>query len=687
MPKTHNMFSKKIILILSATLVLNFCFAGNKTDKFDKKLYKKEADEAFKEGSIFSAADIYAKILEHDSTETSVLFNLAECFYLAKDYEKAAVYFQRSYKADPVKNATSLYYQAINTKMQGRYTEALPLFKQFIKSYTGDDAVKMKKWAHVEADGCNFALRESKPDPTVKLTHLGKEVNSNYADQAPALREDELYFASIHSDTVITMKQDKSDMKKEGNLMKLYASKVSGENYAPAEQIKTFSQEGKHISNGSFNQDGTKFFYTICDGLLKPKCDIYMSQLDGTDWDKGKALGTEINLAGCTNTQPFLAKNNNGSETLYFVSDRDGGKGGLDIWYSTINKKGEFGPPRNAGSKINSDRDERSPFFDSKTNTLYFSSEGWIGMGGLDVFKAQASAPEKYSSNPENLGAPFNSPCNDYYFRYGKSSKEGYLVSNRPGIFSVRGKTCCDDIFTYQYVSQIFLAVKTRVFDEATKMQLASANVNLQLRSRNADENDVTISSDTTTADAAVLFNLKQDKQYKITATRSGYFTGSQTFGTEGISKSDTQVVDIYLKKLEKNKAYRLNNIYYDFDKADLRPESKATLDTLYKILIENPTIIIELSSHTDSRGADAYNLNLSQHRAESCVNYLINEKGIPKERITARGYGKTKLLDDCSKYGECPQDQSGDCPCHQLNRRTEFKIIGELDIKLNDNE
>ena len=687
MPKTHNMFSKKIILILSATLVLNFCFAGNKADKFDKKLYKKEADEAFKEGSIFSAADIYTKILEHDSTETSVLFNLAECFYLAKDYEKAAVYFQRSYKADPVKNASSLYYQAINTKMQGRYTEALPLFKQFIKSYTGDDAVKMKKWAHVEADGCNFALRESKPDPTVKLTHLGKEVNSNYADQAPALRDDELYFASIHSDTVITMKQDKSDMKKEGNLMKLYASKVSGENYAPAEQIKTFSQEGKHISNGSFNQDGTKFFYTICDGLLKPKCDIYMSQLDGTDWDKGKALGAEINLAGCTNTQPFLAKNNNGSETLYFVSDREGGKGGLDIWYSTVNKKGEFSAPKNAGAKINSDRDERSPFFDSKTNTLYFSSEGWIGMGGLDVFKAQASGPEKYSSNPENLGAPFNSPCNDYYFRYGKSSKEGYLVSNRPGIFSVRGKTCCDDIFTYQYVSQIFLAVKTRVFDDVTKIQLASANVNLQLRSRNADENDVTISSDTTTADAPVLFNLKQDKQYKITATLSGYFTGSQTFGTEGISKSDTQVVDIYLKKLEKNKAYRLNNIYYDFDKADLRPESKATLDTLYKILIENPTIIIELSSHTDSRGADAYNLNLSQHRAESCVNYLINEKGIPRERITAKGYGKTKLLDDCSKYTECPQDQSGDCPCHQLNRRTEFKIIGELDIKLNDNE
>ena len=145
---------------------------------------------------------------------------------------------------------------------------------------------------------------------------------------------------------------------------------------------------------------------------------------------------------------------------------------------------------------------------------------------------------------------------------------------------------------------------------------------------------------------------------------------------------SDTIWMDILV-----NQKIALKNIYYDFDKADLRPESKATLDTLYKILIENPTIIIELSSHTDSRGAEDYNLNLSQRRAESCVNYLINEKAIPKERISAKGYGKSKPIEDCSKYPDCPQTQNGDCPCHQLNRRTEFKIIGELDIKINDNE
>jgi outer membrane protein OmpA-like peptidoglycan-associated protein len=218
------------------------------------------------------------------------------------------------------------------------------------------------------------------------------------------------------------------------------------------------------------------------------------------------------------------------------------------------------------------------------------------------------------------------------------------------------------------------------VYDDATRTPIDGAAVNLSLRSNNPSESDVAINTDTSSAATPYFFNLKTEKLYKVTAVKDGYFTSSQIFATTDTKKSDTINVDIYLKKLEKNKAYRLNNIYYDFDKADLRPQSKATLDTLYNILIENPTIIIELSSHTDSRGSADYNLDLSQRRAESCVNYLINEKGIPKERITAKGYGKNKPLEDCSKYPDCPNDQSGDCPCHQLNRRTEFKIIGELD-------
>ncbi|MFN8322403.1 MAG: OmpA family protein [Chitinophagales bacterium] len=670
-----------LFLLLFFTIYL---IAKPADEKYNKKRYMKAAQDAFKEGSIFSATDLYLEILKNNPEEKSVLFNLAQSYLLARDYENAAAYFNQAYQADSSGNLLALYYAALTTKMQGKYTEAIPLFRQFIKLYKEEDAPKMKKWSRTEIDGCNFAIKEAKPDPFVKFTHLDKQVNSNYGDMSPALRGDVLYFASINSDTVLWMKPDKSDAKKENNLMKMYASKLTGESYVDKQQIKTFSLEGKHISNPAFTADGNKFFYTICDGgLLKPDCQIYQSDWKDNNWTEGKPLNEEINLKGFTNTQPYYAKSSSGSDVLYFVSNREGGRGGLDVWYSTVNKKGEFGTPRNLGNKVNTDRDEITPFYDSQSSTLYFSSNGWISMGGADIFKTQSDLAGKFVNNAENLGAPFNSSCDDNYFRFGKNGEEGYVVSNRPGIFSVRGKTCCFDIFSYKYDRRIFLAVQGRVVDEATKEPISGAAINLSLRSDNITEQDVVIASDSSRKEAPYFFNLKPEKQYKVSAAKDGYFASSQNFATTGIAKSDTQVVDIYLKKLEKNKAYRLNNIYYDFDKSDLRTESKTTLDTLYQILIENPTIIIELSSHTDVRGSDEYNLNLSQKRAESCMNYLLNEKHIAKERISAKGYGETKILEDCSKASECPQDQSGDCPCHQLNRRTEFKITGELDGKL----
>ncbi len=677
-------YSLKYVLLLSAVYCLSSVSAKPADEKFNKKKYVKAADDALKQGLIFSATDLYLKVLENAPEEKSVLFNLAQTYMLANDYESAAKYFTDAYNADSTGVTVALYYAALMTKMDGRYADAIPMFKRFNKVYKEADAPKMKKWSRTEIDGCNFAINEAKPDPFVKMNHLGKEVNSNYADMAPALRDDVLYFSSIHSDTVIWIKNDKSDAKKENVLLKMYKSNVSGETYTTAEQFKQFSEEGKHISNGTFSNDGTKFLYTICEpSFVKQNCNIYISELNGVEWSKGRMLGDTINLKGSTNTQPFYAKGINGSDVLYFVSDRPNGKGGLDIWASTVNKKGEFGSPKNLGGKVNTDRDEVTPFYDSKSSTLYFSSNGWISMGGRDILKSQSDASGKYSSSAENLGAPFNTSCDDYNFSFGKSNEEGYLVSNRLGIFSVRGKTCCDDIFNFKYDRRFFLAVKGRVIDDATKEPITGAAINFLLRSNTLTDADVSLALDTSKGSTPYFFNLKPEKLYKVSAAKDGYFASSQTFSTMGLTKSDTQVVDIYLKKLEKNKAYRLNNIYYDFDKWDLRAESKATLDTLYNILAENPTIIIELSSHTDTRGSDEYNLNLSQKRAESCVNYLINDKGIPKERITAKGYGETKTLDDCSKYSECPQDQSGDCACHQLNRRTEFKIIGELDGKL----
>ena len=671
-----------IYIAVSLLLFTSSDLSAKDKDKYSKKKYLKAADKALKEGSIYSSADIYQKILDHDPNTTSVLMNLANSYYMARDYESAEKYFDEAYKADSTDNIPALYYESLMKKMQGKYQEAIPMFNRFVKRYkTGVDAGAMRKWAKTEIDGCNFALQEMKPNPNITLTHLDKQVNSNYAEASPTLHDGELFFASIRSDTVIAQKSNMNKAEAETVHMKMFSSKLNNGSYSVAEKVADMSKPEKHITNPSFSADGKKMLYTECDEANgKITCKILIADYNAGKWENIKDMGAEINMPGTTNTHPYLAKTMSGTEVLYFVSNRTGGRGGLDIWYAIANRKGEFSTPKNAGLKVNSDRDEQSPFYDGATNTLYFSSNGWISMGGQDIYKSEGE-PGKNTAL-ENMGAPFNSSCDDFYFRYGESAKKGYLVSNRPGIFSVRGKTCCDDIFGYEYLRQIHIAVRGRVFDQATDKVIPGATVSLSLKGETKTENDVVLATDTTRGEIPYFFNLKEEKQYKLAGTKDGYFATSKDFHTLGVKTSDTMVVDLYMKKFEKDKEYRLSNIYYDFDKWNLREESKRTLDTLYTILIENPTIIIELGSHTDARGSEVYNQDLSQKRAESCVTYLLS-KGISKERISAKGYGKTKLLQDCSKVENCPNDQSGDCECHQLNRRTVFKITGELDRKL----
>jgi len=679
---SHMKRNSAILICLTVFCICSVQLFADGKQKYDKKKFIKAADKAYKEGDIYAATDLYQQVLEHDAGTTSILTNLANSYYQARDYESAEKYFGMAYHADSVTNITALYYEALMMKMQGKYDAAIPLFNRFTKIYkTGDNATAMRKWSKTEADGCKFALQEMKPNPNIVLTHLGREVNSNYAEASPALVNDMLYFSSIKSDTVIAMKENMDKTESEQVHMKLFASHITDGSYSANERVEELRKPNKHITNPSFSADGKKFFYTECDGeYLGYSCQIYTAEYKDGKIGETHALGPEINMPGTTNTQPYFAKTQGGQEVLYFVSNRIGGRGGLDIWYSVVNRKGEFGTPRNCGSKINTDRDEVSPFYDAATSTLYFSSNGWISMGGLDIYKSEGE-PGKNTSI-ENLGAPFNSSCDDFYYRFIGDSKKGYLVSNRPGIFSVRGKTCCDDIFSYQYLRQMHIAVKGRVIDQATDRTISDATVNLSLKSNDLAGNDVVISSDTTQGEAPYFFNLKEEKQYKLSGVKDGYFAVSSEFNTMGIKNSDTIIVNLYMKRFEKDKEYRLSNIYYDFNKSDLRDEAKRTLDTLYDILNDNPTIIIELGSHTDARGSESYNQELSQKRAESCMSYLLS-KGLSKDRVTAKGYGKSKLLKDCSKIADCPTDQSGDCECHQLNRRTVFKITGELDRKL----
>jgi OmpA-OmpF porin, OOP family len=621
--------------------------------------------------------------MELQPENAKVAYKLAESYDAARDYKSAEKWFGHVTKTDPITFPLSYYYYALMMKYNAKYDEAKKQFDDFAKSYSGDDASTYKQWAKTESAGCDLAKQLMDNKLKVNVQHPGEALNSHYSDISPILWDDEtILFASLPTDTVIVINKDSATP---DYFIKFYASKFKGTQFEQAEPFTKFSHPGKHVANGAFSPKKDRFYFTVCEQNEKTNkiiCNIYMSKKENGEWKEAEKLGPEINSDSYTSTHPFINSYKSG-EILYFVSDRTDGRGGRDIWYSLITKQGVHQAPKNCGPKINTNRDEATPFYDNKTGTLYFSSNGHIGMGGYDIFKATGEAAK--FSDAVNIGYPINSSTDDMYFRFENNELEGGMfVSNRPGIISIRSETCCDDIFTYGFYDVKYIAVTGFVYDEddTTHTPIDSATVALSVSGLQDIQGDIKIGDDTIVNNTRYFFSINFEKDYKVTGSAKGYLSNSATFTTKGITESDTLEVDIYLKKFEKEKAYRLKNIYYDYDKWDLRKESEKTLDTLYNLLVENPLIIVELGSHTDIRGSDAYNENLSQKRAESCVNYLIR-KGINKQRIIPKGYGETKTLEDCTKFADCPEGGTGDCPCHQINRRTEFKIIGELDAPL----
>lgn len=404
-------------------------------------------------------------------------------------------------------------------------------------------------------------------------------------------------------------------------------------------------------------------YYTQCqeDDHLNMVCTIFKSLLSDTGWVAGIALDENVNEKGATNTEPALGKDENGNNVLYFVSDRNKGKG-KDIFYSKMNADGSFEKAKAIGAPVNTEGDEETPYYDFQTNTLYFSSEGHVNIGGLDVFSTKAT--NGTWSEPVNLGMPVNSSVDDMYYFWDDHDGLGFVVSNRPGGFGLKSETCCDDIYQL-YIKKIYLAVKgTIVNSDTTTQLLRNQPVSLY------DADNGTLVGTYNAVNGSYFFDIKPDKNYKLVAMRDSFFTATQTFSTVGKDNSDTITFTLGLKRFEKNKAYALGNIYYEYDKFDLTPASKLVLDTLYNLMTENPSLVIELSSHTDSKGTDKYNMDLSQKRAESCVNYVV-EKGIDKSRIVAKGYGESMPIapNTLPNGADNPEGRA-------KNRRTEFKII-----------
>jgi outer membrane protein OmpA-like peptidoglycan-associated protein len=653
------------LLVLFQT-ILN---AQSKIPTVNTEKLLKQAQKKMHHRKYSDAIALLQEIVNADSTHAEAQYLLGEVHHKIRDYVTARNYFKTAYQLNKHVSPLAGYYYALMLKMNGQYDEAKKTFQEFLKNYRTAD--NYTSWAKVEIQGCDMALSPevNNNDEVVEIRRLDEKINSRYSEMGPMFWDDTtMLFASLPRDTILLI-GDKAGLDYH---IKFFLADYKNDSFFNVQQIDDFRVPSASLANGCLSADKTKFYFTACNDQFGAFiCQLYMSKFQYGKWNEPERIEAPLNDLRYNNAHPAIAAYKKGKQIMYFSSDRPGGKGGKDIWYSIIEPNGKFSQPVNAGD-INTSRDEITPFYDNLNGTLYFSSDGHAGYGGLDVFRA--SGERNTWTEIVNLGMPVNSSVDDLYFSFDGKRNIGLLVSNRSEK-NVAGSTCCDDIFFIKYLRPKKLALTGYVKDASLTGNTVLDNAYVTLLFVDSAGNQIVIKEKTTGQNEPFYFLLQPDKHYIVRAGREGYFNNFTAFNTIGRQAPDTIRVDIILEKIVEEKTYRLTNIYYHYNDYALTPESKATLDTLFEILQENPSLHIEISSHTDSRGSDAYNLSLSQKRAQSCVNYLI-AKGISPGRLVAKGYGASRLLRDCSEDNTCGTTEKEDCECHRLNRRTEFRVL-----------
>lgn len=627
------------------------------------------ADELFREGSYFNAIEYYLQLKQEQERNPYLMYQLAECYWMTRDYVPAAKFYGEAYSTAPRLYPEALYKQAYMLKMQGRYDEAIAGFNQFIAD-NPKTFKKLKLRAKRQIDGANLAMNSIKDPYPASVVNAGPNVNSAYTELSPyPLGDSVLLFATMRQNTP----GDVSKSNKEDYLSRLmtstkqkYVDRVDSFQWALAFNDGEFNTDRAHVGNGVYSPGGDRFYFTKCmeGDSMKMTCKIYVSQFQKSKWGAPQLLGEGINDEG-SNTHPFVARVGK-KEVLFFASDRKlQSRGGFDIWYSVIDtKNNSYRRPQNVGKQINTDGNEITPYYDERENKLYFASDGWLTMGGYDVFSA-VGGPSRYT-NLTNLGYPINTSADEFYYIKDPVGKpDAYLVSNRIGSIALKNPTCCDDIWRIQYEPK--LKVIGKVVNRSTGDLMDEVVVKMN------DQSGDTKTYNST--DGNFGFNLSRGKAYVITGDKQGYASTRATVNTMDVKRTDPDdsvMVTIYMDEITNEYRFRVSNVFYDFDKATLRPESIASLDSLVNFLRDNQSLSVEIYSFADAKGGDKYNRNLSLRRAESVMSYLENA-GIDRSRMIAKGFGEQMPV--------APnQIGSKDNPVgRQLNRRTEFRIVTDV--------
>lgn len=408
--------------------------------------YLKHAQENYKNGDYVYALELYEQAMQIDSNSIDILWEYAETLRAYKDYRKATIYYQKVYERENglLYPYSQLYY-GLMLKQTGQYEDALNTFKKVKSQFKSDKDSYPYRKALREMESCSWVLENSHSDDSLIFKRLRTPVNSVDSEFGHLIWDDKLIFSSLKADST----GSNEEIYSKNYTTQLYSYKVnhSEENL---QRIEALSESGKSIGNGSFSLDSSRFYYSNCeDDTYNYACKIMVAEIIDTLFNTVDSLGEIINKKGFNTTMPSIGQID-GKEVLFFSSDRNGGKGGMDIWFSYITNGNQYSEPANLES-INSIDNELSPWWDDSLNQLYFSSSWFDGFGGYDIFRSDYNS---YNfSEPINLGLPYNSPANDLYFF--KHADTAYFSSNRIGVNYSKNPTCCSDIFRANYAKQI----------------------------------------------------------------------------------------------------------------------------------------------------------------------------------------------------------------------------------------
>lgn len=609
---------------------------------------KKLADKFYDNFGYAKAIELYEEVVEKGDSSVYVLSRLGDCYYNNANSEKAAFWYGEALKKDKKIDAEYLYKYIQSLRSIGEYEQANSWLAEFKAMQEGDSRVK-----GYDPDQVDYYSDLTAPSDMV-VAIKNEDFNSKYSDFGAYVADGKIYFASARNINNKIYKWTNEPF------LDLYVGNVENDSISEVDLVN-FERRQKanaHIGTLCITNDGSTMYFTMDNVSRGNKLDfdkdgtshlkLYKASLIEGQWSDIEEL--PFNDDNYSNGNPALSPDN---KTLLFVSDREGGYGQTDLYKVAINSDGSFGEPENLGPAVNTEGREMFPFV-SKDNTLYFSSDGYLNLGLLDIFSSFVLTGDQ--SEPVNLGAPYNSGYDDFAYMVDSDTQKGYFASNRPG---GQGN---DDIYSFSAYPCKEL-IQGTVRDLQTNIAIPMATVRL------IDKTGKVVEQTTTDTNGQYSIEADCGQSFVVIGSKVDYREDQKSVTTTSDNLKST-IVDLDLEPLIVENQIVLNPIFFDFDKANIRTDAQYELENIVDVMRNNPTMIIKIESHTDSRGSDRYNMKLSDRRAKATQEYILT-RGIDPNRIeSAIGYGETQLLNKCSNGVKCSKEE------HQLNRRSYFYIV-----------